>query len=643
MLIRSSVWVAVVSIALSPRAIEAMQDNLPVGAGQASPVSMVWNFESRCAVCHDDMDPENRAPTREALRGMMPERVLASLTTGTMAPMAGGWGDDQLRAMAELVTGKPFGGSMAHRRAEAMSNQCSARLSLDDSDGPGWNGWSPDPTKSYRFQPAEAAGLTGLQVGDLELKWAFALPDATSASWAQPTVFAGTLFIGSDNNFVYALDARTGCVHWSHEARGQVRTAVTIGEVTGATDARYAAYYGDYMGYVTALDAETGGELWTVRPDDHPGAKITGSIVRDPSEDGLLYVPVSSWEEGPSASATYGCCTFQGSVAALDPNTGQEVWQTYTHVERPRSLGTNSSGNQLYGPAGASVWQTPTLDPVKRVVYAPTGNCYITEFFESRDFDQGVCESVMAFDMDTGERLWWTSLDDALDRYVGGCGVGQERRINCPGLVPGPNSDASGSPVLHTLSSGDRVLIQGQESGRMTAVDPDNEGEVLWVTQAGDRLAARNAGFGGAFDGTYYLKPMPFPDGSGGLAAIRATDGSRAWYRTVPKPRGCPEVVGAQPRGYCHSGNWAAGSAVPGAVFVGSADGTMRAYSTEDGEVLWEFQTNRAFSTVNGVAGYGGGFGGAGASVVDGMVFLGSGYAILNAPPGNVLLAFGLR
>ncbi len=636
--------VAAVASALLPAAVEAVQDTTgpAAGIGQASPASMVWGFEERCAVCHDDPNPENRAPTREALREMTPERVLTSMTTGLMAAMAAGWGDDQLRAMAELVAGKPFGGSVDHRRAEAMSNQCSAGLSLDNSDGPAWNGWSPDPTKSYRFQPVEAGGLTGLQVGDLELKWAFAIPDATSASWAQPTVFSGTLFIGSDNNFVYALDARTGCVHWSHEARGQVRTAITIGEVTQAPDARYAAYYGDYMGYVTAVDAETGEELWTARPDDHPGAKITGSIVRDPSPEGLLFVPVSSWEEGPGGTSTYRCCTFQGSVVALDPNTGQEVWKTYTHIERPQSLGTNASGTQLYGPAGASVWQTPTLDLVSRVVYAPTSNCYITEFFESRDFDQGVCESVMAFDMDSGERLWWTSLD-ALDRFRGGCGLGPEQRVNCPGLVLGPNSDASGSPVLHTLSNGSRVLIQGQESGRITAVDPDNDGEVLWVSQAGDEIAASNAGFGGAFDGTYYLKPMPFSDGSGGIAAIRATDGSRAWFTTVPKPRGCPDVLGEQPREYCHSGNWAAASAIPGAVFVGSADGTMRTYASEDGEVLWEYQTNRSFPTVNGVAGYGGGFGGAGATVADGMVYVGSGYAILRGQPGNVLLAFGLR
>ena len=153
-----------------------------------------------------------------------------------------------------------------------MSNPCASPLRFDDPFAqPGWNGWTPDPTRSYRFQPQEAAGLTGAEVSDLKLKWAFAIPGAASAAWAQPTVVGGALFLGSDNNFVYALDAKTGCVHWSFEAPGQVRTAVSIGEVTEVPGVRYAAMFGDYMGYVTAVNAETGEKLWTMRPDDHPG------------------------------------------------------------------------------------------------------------------------------------------------------------------------------------------------------------------------------------------------------------------------------------------------------------------------------------------------------------------------------------
>ena len=606
----------------------------------ASPAGMVAFFELSCAACHDNTDPGNRAPSREALRAMDPERVLRAITTGPMAEFAPGFDDDRLRAIAELVTGKPFGGT-ADRTAAAMSNQCRGPLTLNDPfEKPRWNGWTPDPTKSYRFQPQEAGGLTGAQVRDLELKWAFAMPGATSAAWAQPTIVGGALFIGSDNNFVYALDAKTGCVHWSFEAPGQVRTAVSIGEVTTVAGVRYAAMFGDYMGYVTAVNAETGEELWSMRPDDHPAAKITGPPVLDPSPGGRLYVGVASWEEIPGLNLVYECCKFQGSVVAVDVGTGDKVWATYTFPERPRPLRTNSAGTQLYGPAGAAVWNSPTLDLENRTLYATAGNCYITEFFEQRaGYDYGACDAVFAFDMDSGERLWWTQLL-AHDPHAGGCGMGPDLRINCPGYIDGRDDDPSGSPVLHTLADGRRILIQGQESGRVTALDPDNGGAILWVAQAGDALGAPNGGFGGAFDGEYYLKALAFEDGSGSVSALRAADGSRAWHTPVPRPSDC---VDPESDTTCHSGNWAAASAIPGAVFTGSRDGVLRSFSTEDGGILWEFDTMRDFDTVNGVEGFGGGFGGAAPSIVDGMLYVGSGYAILFGAPGNVLLAFGLN
>ena len=607
-------------------------------SGPVSPARMVSSFERACMSCHDNTNPENRAPSREAMRQMTPERVLAAVMTGPMAVYAERMSDEQKRALAELATGKPFGG-VADRTAAAMQNRCASALELDDPFGrPRWNGWSPDPTRHHRFQPAEAGRVTADDVPNLTLKWAFAIPGAASASWAQPAIVGGALFIGSDNGFVYALDARTGCVHWSYEAKGQVRTAVSIGEVKDIPGVRYAAYFGDYMGYVSAVNAETGAELWVMRPDDHPAAKITGPPVLDPDGE-RLYVPVASWEEIPGVALTYECCKFQGSVVAVDVKDGSQIWKTYTLPERPRPLKKNSAGTQLYGPAGAAVWNAPTLDVEHRALYVGTGNCYITEFFESRvGFDGGACDAVMAFDMDSGKRLWSTQLLIS-DPHAGGCGRGADRRINCPGYVDGRDDDASGAPVLHTLPDGRRLLIQGQESGRITALDPDDYGFVQWVTQAGDELGAPNGGFGGAFDGELYFKPLPYADHSGAIVGVRATDGSRVWYTELPKPSDCADP---DSRRTCHSGNWAAATAVPGAVFTGSRDGVLRGFSTRDGTILWEFPMRREFETVNGVPGHGGGFGGAAPSVVDGMVYVGSGYAILGGEPGNVILAFGV-
>ena len=630
------------TVILALSALIALVLRSPVRAQEpvapASAASMVSPYEGSCAACHDNRSTESLAPSRQALRQLEPERALVALTTGPMAIFTEDFTEDQLRAMAELVTGKPFGGS-ADRTAAAMSNQCSGPLTLDDPfERPRWNGWTPDPTKSYRFQPQEAGGLTGAQVSQLKLKWAFAFPGAASAAWTQPTVVGGVVFIGSDNAFVYGIDAETGCVYWSYEAPGQVRTAVSIGEITEIPGVRYAAYFGDYMGYVTAINAETGEELWSVLPDDHQAAKITGPPTLDPSPGGHLYVGVSSWEQMPGRRITYECCKFQGSVTALDVNTGEAVWKTFTMTERPRPLRRNSAGTQLYGPAGAAVWNAPTLDLKLRRVYATAGTCYISEFFEPRvEFDQGACNSVIAFDMDTGVREWTTRL--SVDRHPGGCGTDpEELRINCPGYVSDPDDDPSGAPVLYTAPDGRRMIIEGQESGRITALDPDNNGEILWVVQAGDGLAASNGGFGGAFDGEHYFKPLPFRDGTGSLAAIRAADGSRAWYTEIEKPTDCVDPEARE----CSSANWSSASAVPGAVFTGSWNGVLRSYSAEDGSVLWEYPTKREFETVNGVRGFGGGIGGGAPTIVDGMIFLGSGYAILGGAPGNVLLAFGL-
>ena len=148
--------------------------------------------------------------------------------------------------------------------------------------------------------------------------------------------------MSSDNGYVYALDAKTGCVHWSYEALGQVRSGVTIGDVKDRPGVRYAAYFGDYRGNIYAVNAETGEQLWVTRSDPHEGAKITGALVLDPN-GGRLFVPVASWEEIPAPDLAYKCCTFQGSLVALDIRSGKQLWKTYTYPERPRGASRRSS------------------------------------------------------------------------------------------------------------------------------------------------------------------------------------------------------------------------------------------------------------------------------------------------------------
>ena len=602
---------------------------LPAGAwGQVTDFSNVSLFDSRCAGCHGNEGSDPRAPDRQGLAAFTAERVLEALTTGPMAPNATGLTDEQKRGLSEFITGRPLG-SRADRSADAMPNRCTSGMPMrDPMSGPQWNGWSPDAGRNARFQPGEAAGLTAQQVPRLRLKWAFGFPDGLGVR-GQPTVVGGRVFVGSDNGMVYSLDASTGCVYWSFEARTAVASAVSIGALQGST-ARYAAYFGDFRSYFYAVDAETGNLLWqTERLDNHPTrAQITGSPVID-LQGGRLFVPVTMWEGNVGATLSYECCTAQGSVTGLDARTGELLWKAFSIPERPRPVRTNSAGTQLYGPAGAGIWVTPTLDYKRGALYVGTGNAYINVP------DSGSTDAVIAFDLDTGRRLWSTQLL-ANDSAPGGCGrTGAERRINCPGFTTGPNDDVSGSPILVTLPNGREILIAGQESGRITALDPDDGGAVLWVVQAGDEMGPQAQGMGPASDGELYYRPLAFRDQTGAMAALRPATGERVWYTTLPKPTGCSGVA-------CSSGQFGAATVIPGVVFAGAWDGTLRAYSTRDGQILWEYNTNREYETVNRVPGKGGSLGGHGAAVVEGMLFIGSGYSLLRGATGNVLLAFAL-
>ena len=181
------------------------------------------------------------------------------------------------------------------------------------ASGPAWNGWGADASNS-RFQSAQAAGLTAEQVPQLKLKWAFGFPGVKSVL-GQPSIVAGRVFLGVDTGMVYSLDAATGCLYWSFQADAGVRTAITI-------DARAVAYFGDLKANAYALDASSGKMLWKVHVDDHASARITGA---PKVFEGRAYVPVASGEEGAGVNPNYACCTFRGSVVALDAATGRQL------------------------------------------------------------------------------------------------------------------------------------------------------------------------------------------------------------------------------------------------------------------------------------------------------------------------------
>src|SRR5438552_1604076 len=197
------------------------------------------------------------------------------------------------------------------QEAAKMTNRCTTNPALGDiAARPSWNGWGAGIANA-RFQDGKSAQIAADQVPKLKLKWAFGFPGA-KAVYGQPTVVGGRVFLGVDTGFVYSIDARTGCVYWSFQAAGPVRSAISIGPAQ--TSGRYLAYFGDLKGNAYAIDATTGEQVWKTSVESHPLARVTGA---PQLFEGRLYVPVSSGEEGAAADPAYPCCTFRGSVSAL--------------------------------------------------------------------------------------------------------------------------------------------------------------------------------------------------------------------------------------------------------------------------------------------------------------------------------------
>jgi polyvinyl alcohol dehydrogenase (cytochrome) len=426
-------------------------------------------YRDHCAGCHDT--PTGRTPARDALTARTADAILASLNTGSMAIQAAALGTAEKRAVAEFLAAKPIDAASS---APGVGLCAMRQASLPDpSTMPRWNGWGNDPGNS-RFQPQP--GITVADVPELTLKWAFGFSGGVQA-YGHPTIAAGRVFVGGDTGRVYSLDAATGCTHWSFAADAGVRSAISIG--AGAGGSRYAAYFGDLKANVYAVDAATGDLIWKQKVDDHRFARVTGAPAL---HDGRLYVPVASIEEGPAAQPTYACCTFRGSVVALDAATGSQIWKTYTIPDAPVQTGKNAAGTQLWKGAGAAVWSSPTLDVARGVLYVGTGNAYTEPAPKTTD-------SVMAMDMKTGRVLWSNQITPS-DVFVIGCKPENE---NCPKQL-GPDFDFGNAPILRTLDDGKRILVIGQKSGMAYGLDPDREGQVLWKFRAGRRSGSLHPG-----------------------------------------------------------------------------------------------------------------------------------------------------
>jgi polyvinyl alcohol dehydrogenase (cytochrome) len=595
-------------------------------------------YESKCATCHDN--PVDRTPHRDIIAKNPPTFILAAMRTGVMQPMAAGLREDDMKAIALYLS--PVSGSRGAAGdpdANAIWGPSSAEMPLDGPKCQGpvppvdlasanrWVGWSPRLDNArYQTNP----GLAAADVPKLKVKWAFKYPGSKNG---QATIVGERLIVTSMSGAVYALNAKTGCVYWRHSAEAATRSSVHLARMPAGSKAKTALFFSDWTKSAVAIDADTGAQLWKTPIETETGVQMTGAPTL---WNNILLVPISTGNEAFATNDDYECCKFIGSVVALDAITGKLLWKTYTTSQKNMPYRLNAKGQQMWGPAGGSVWSAPTVDPERGLVYVSTSNSHT-------DAPHDGSNSVIAMDIKTGKVVWKNQVWPD-DNYIIGC----PRAANCPEKL-GPDFALGASPVLHTQRNGKQLLLAGQKSGILWALDPADGGKTVWQTRLSPGSALGGVEFGPAADEDKVYVAISDVIVRGdtakpGLYALDVRDGKVLWSAPSPK------LPCRWTNNYCNPAISQAVTAIPGVVFAGAMNGHFRAYAAEDGKVLWDYDTTTAHKSVLGQDVYGGVMDGAGPTVAGGMVYVHSGYAgrqtanprDLTGTDGNVLLAFSV-
>ena len=605
--------------------------------GATQPANGESVFKTRCKSCHEPA--VERAPARAELAFHTPGDIVTALTTGVMAPMAKGLSRPEIEAVALfLAPGQQLG-------ASGVDPMCASNgpIHAGASD---WPTLGPDENSS-RFQPNP--GIRAADVARLKVKWAFSMQGG-----GQPTVVGDWLFITNRGGKFYALDAKTGCVHWAIEDASSRNTPMVIR--SSISPSGWATFVGVGKRVVRAFDAQSGKEIWHSESlEDHPASFITGTPVVSGDQ---IFVPLSSGEEVVAMQPNYSCCTFRGSLAALDLRTGQKQWQTSMITEPMGPTRKNANGVQMQGPAGAPVWASPTVDAKRGLVYVVTGDSYTDAATEGDD-------AIVALEMKSG-KVRWRNQVTTHDNFIVGCS-GPVKVANCP-TPTGPDFDFGATPVLFKHGAR-QILVAGQKSGIVYGVDPEN-GRTLWKSAVGAGSPLGGVEWGIGADGKYVFVPIsdigeifdeigvaagarPSPEykspGKPGLNALDPFSGKIVW--STPAPIAPCHYSGDRSKdftkGACVRAQSAAPGIMPGIVFSGTLDGWFRAYDAASGRIVWEFSTTaQTYSTVNGnQAQPGGGIDGMGPTIAGGMVYTMSGFngaARTGSNGVNVLLAFSV-
>ena len=591
---------------------------MPTDGATTEAVDGVALYQEHCAACHDGQVP--RAPHMITFSTIGADTILNAMNNGVMRAQASALSATEREVLAGFLAGEAMA---PPKPILACADPMSELASSDATAMQGWGG------NAENRRHSDGAGLDRNNVDQLALKWVFAYPGALRAR-SQPLVHDGVIFVGSQSGDIYALDLESGCAHWTYSAGAEVRSSLSLGLVPGRDDP--VLYMGDFSATVHAIDASDGSLVWRSSVGDHPDATITGS---PKLHAGSLYVPISSSEWATAADPGYACCTFRGGVVSVDAASGELNWRAHVIEEPAVETGeTNPFGAARKGPAGAPVWNSPTIDAERGVLYVGTGEAYTSPAADTSD-------AVLAFSLATGERQWAKQLLGG-DAWNMACFIGEA--ANCP-EEDGPDLDIGASTVLWSGDGSDYLLV-GQKSGDVYALDPNKGGAIVWHNKVGRGGFLGGVHWGMSANGDSLFVPIADTTITGrftgpvspGIHALDPTSGEVRWY--TPSVADCN---GKSPIPVCDQGMSAAITSTDQLVFAGSLDGNLNVYDSLSGEILWSFDTFGDFEAVSGDTALGGSIESDGPVLYKGHVVINSGYQFGARMPGNALMVFALQ
>ncbi len=591
-------------------------------------------YEQNCGVCHNNPEA-TRSPALQTLQQMRYQMIDYALTQGKMQAQGAALSAAQRTTLLEFLVGRPVATDdwIAGMMCKPPAGRAAQRPVVSGAATVAGFGFD---LRNQRNLTRVQSGLAGKDFANLELAWAMGFPKAT-AMRSQPAVVGNTLFLPvADSARVFAIDISqpdAPCVKWSYESPTPLRTGAAFGKLKSG---RSVLVFGDLSATVHMIDAETGAGLWTQRVALSELSLTTGTPVL---HEDRVYVPVSQYEIAVGGDDKHECCKSHGAVTALDALTGNKIWTAHTMPDA-KPVRDRGDGKMLYGPSGAPIWNSPAIDAKRGVLYVGTGEATSEPAADTTD-------AILAIDLKDGS-IRWSFQATANDIFLTSCSRNRNA-LNCPKQSVFRDVDFGASVILGKRANGADVILAGQKSGTLWALDPDNQGKVLWRRDFGEGSPLGGIHWGIAFDGSRVFAPINRPYGrpaagtedrsqKPGINAVNVDTGDVLWSYT-PEPD-CSGERQQRVRGCNNVGLSGAPTVIDGVVVEGSLDGFLRAFDGSSGKLLFQFDTTATFATVNGVSGSGGSIDNATIVAANGYLFVGSGYGLFGQTPGNVLLAF---